>query len=170
MKSDIAFHIGKQGRESQENSPRAGAVEDRTGARGGGPHKVVGARSSVVEGRTGARGGGPHKARRGLRCHGGGLMRRGRRIGGGARKKREKGRWCSTRKKRRGSICARHWRLYTREIYSRCQPPAGSKGPLLPVRVINREVGNTHREQRFFCGRPRNCSPPLLPGGLPTRE
>ena len=32
----------------------------------------------------------PHEARRGLRCHGGGLMRRGRRIGGDARKKRER--------------------------------------------------------------------------------
>jgi len=31
-----------------------------------------------------------HEARRGLRCHGGGLMCRGRRIGGGARKKRER--------------------------------------------------------------------------------
>jgi len=40
-------------------------------------------------------------------------------TGGGARKKRRKG-GCSTRKKRRGSICARHWRIYTREIYSRC--------------------------------------------------
>ena len=50
-----------------------------------------------------------------------------------------RGRRCSTRKKRSGSICARRWRLYTREIYSRCQPPAGSKGPLLPVRVTNRE-------------------------------
>ena len=40
------------------------------GARGGGPHEVVG-------------GGGPHEARRGLRCH-------GRRISGGARKKRER--------------------------------------------------------------------------------
>ena len=47
-------------------------------------------RSSAVEGRMGARGGGPHKARRGLRCHGGGLMHRQRRIGGGARKKRER--------------------------------------------------------------------------------
>ena len=43
-----------------------------------------------MEGRTGVRGGGTHEARRGLRCHGGGLMRRGRRIGGGTRKKRER--------------------------------------------------------------------------------
>ena len=41
----------------------------------------------MVEGRTGERGGGPHEVRRGLRCHGDGLMRRRRRIGYGARKK-----------------------------------------------------------------------------------
>ena len=45
---------------------------------------------------SGGRGGGratrgeAHEARRGLWCHGSGLMRRGRRIGGGARKKRER--------------------------------------------------------------------------------
>ena len=50
-----------------------------------------------------------------------------------------RGRRCSTRKKTSGSICARRWRLYIREIYSWCQPPAGSKSPLLPVRITNWE-------------------------------
>ena len=86
----------------------------------------------------GARGGGPHEARRGLRCHGGGLMRRRRRIGGGTRKKRERAS-VFDEEEEEGIGCARHWLLYTREIYSRCQPLAGSKGPLLPVRVTNRK-------------------------------
>ena len=54
-------------------------------------------------------------------------------------RREEEGRRCSTRKKTSGSICARRWRLYIKENYSRCQPPTGSKNPLLPV-------GNTHRE------------------------
>ena len=127
----VAMTATRHCHESREtNSPRAGAVE---GHRRAWWRAARGRRREVVGG------GGPHEARRGLRCHGGGLMRRGRRIGGDARKKRERARRCSTRKKRWGSICARHWRLYTREIYSQCQPPAGSKDPLLPVRVTNRE-------------------------------
>ena len=55
------------------------------------------------------------------------------------RRREEEGRRCSTRKKMSGSICARRWRLYIRENYSRCQPPTGSKNPLLPVRITNRE-------------------------------
>ena len=55
------------------------------------------------------------------------------------RRREEEGRRCSTRKKTSGSICARRWRLYIRENYSRCQPPTGSKNPLLPVRITNRE-------------------------------
>ena len=32
-----------------------------------------------------------------------------------------------------------HWYIYAMPLYSRCHPPTGSKGPLLPVRVTNRE-------------------------------
>ena len=110
-----------------------GSVEGlgRGGAtRGGGPRARRRARWRA----TGARGGGARaraveaaRGRRGWRrCHG---MRtdaaRGRR-----------GRRCSTRKKTSGSICARRWRLYIRENYSRCQPPTGSKNPLLPVPLL----------------------------------
>ena len=31
------------------------------------------------------------------------------------------------------------WYIYAMPLYSRCHPPTGSKGPLLPVRVTNRE-------------------------------
>ena len=96
-------------REKAERTHLTNAEADRRGrasACGGGPHEVNGARlSAAARGEARA----PVSRRR-------------------ARGRREKGRRCSTRKKRRGSICARHWRLYTREIYSRCQPPAGSKG------------------------------------------
>ena len=113
--------------ESRENSPRAVVVEGRPGARGGGPHEVVG-------------GGGPHEARHGLRCHGGGLMRRGRRIGGGTRKKRKGG---GVRRGRRGgdrsapgtggyipgrfTPGASH-QPGVKVLYSRCVLPTGSKG------------------------------------------
>ena len=32
-----------------------------------------------------------------------------------------------------------HWHIYATPLYSRCQPPTGSKGPLLRVCVTNRE-------------------------------
>ena len=54
-------------------------------------------------------------------------MRRRRRIGGGTRKKRERAA-VFDEEEEEGIGCARHWLLYTREIYSRCQPLAGSKG------------------------------------------
>ena len=97
-----------------------------------------------MEGRTGARGGGPHEARRGLRCHGGGLMRRGRRIGGGTRKKRKGG---GVRRGRRGGDRSApgtggyiHGRFTpgashqpgVKVLYSRCVLPTGSKGPFTP--------------------------------------
>ena len=31
------------------------------------------------------------------------------------------------------------WYIYATPLYFRCHPPTGSKGPLLPVRVTNRE-------------------------------
>ena len=112
-------------RKPRELSPRVGAVEGhghaqwRPGRRGRRWWRATRgeARAPVSRGRADAQG----KTNR--RWH----------------EEEEKGRRCSTRKKRRGSICAWHWRLYTWEIYSRCQPPAGSKGPLLPVRITNRE-------------------------------
>ena len=32
-----------------------------------------------------------------------------------------------------------HWHIYAKPLYSQCQPLTESKGPLLPVRVTNRE-------------------------------
>ena len=122
------FHHAR--RKPRELSPRAGAVEGHGRARWRPGHT-----------RSSARGSRRWRAARGeARAP----VSRGRADAQGKTNRRrheeeEKGRRCSTRKKRRGSICAWHWWLYTWEIYSRCQPPAGSKGPLLPVRITNRE-------------------------------
>ena len=123
--------------ESQENSHLGRARWRATGARGGG-RAARGRRREVVGG------GGPHEARRGLRCHGGGLMRRGRRIGGGTRKKRKGG---GVRRGRRGgdrsapgtggyipgrfTPGASH-QPGVKVFYSRCVLPTGSKGPFTP--------------------------------------
>ena len=119
---------------SPENSHLGRARWRATGARGGGP-AARGRRREVIGG------GGPHEARRGLRCHGGGLMRRGRRIGGGARKKRKGG---GVRRGRRGgdrstpgtggyipgrfTPGASH-QPGVKVLYSRCVLPTESKGP-----------------------------------------
>ena len=65
-------------------------------------------------------------------------MRRGRRIGGDARKKRERAA-VFDEEEEEGIDLRQALALIYQEIYSWCQPPAGSKGPLLPVRVTNRE-------------------------------
>ena len=103
------------------------AVEDlgRGGGHGGGPR----ARAEEGHGRARWR---PHEEE-----EGGAGVTEGERTRW--RRREEEGRRCSTRKKTSGSICARRWRLYIRENYSRCQPPTGSKNPLLPVRITNRE-------------------------------
>ena len=104
-----------------------------SGGRGGG-RAARGHRREVVGG------GGLHEARRGLRCHGGGLMCRGRRIGSGTRKKRKGG---SVRRGRRGgdrstpgtggyipgrfTPGASH-QPGVKVLYSRCVLPTGSKG------------------------------------------
>ena len=48
--------------------------------------------------------------------------------------------WAQGKRNRRRTQGRRwHWHIYATPLYSRCQPPTGSKGPLLPVHVTNRE-------------------------------
>ena len=147
--------------ESRENSHLGRARWRATGARGGG-RAARGRRREVVGG------GGTHEARRGLRCHGGGLMRRGRRIGGGMRKKRKGG---GVRRGRRGGD--RSAPGTGGYIPGRFTPGAshqpGVKVLYSRLRVTYSQLVTRTGSKGFFGG-PRNCSPPLLPVGLPTRE
>ena len=84
----------------------------------------------------GARGGGAWaraveaaRGRRGRRCH-------GRRTDGGARKKRAA--VFDEEEDERIDLPGAGGYI-AEENYSRCHPPTGSKNPLLPVRVTNRE-------------------------------
>ena len=115
--------LGSGGPRARWGNTRGGGPR-RGGGRGGGPRarrrarwRATGARAEEGHGRARWR---PHEEEEGgvHRCHG--------RRTDTARGRR--GRRCSTRKKTSGSICARRWRLYIRENYSRCQPPTGSKG------------------------------------------
>ena len=48
--------------------------------------------------------------------------------------------WAQGERNRRRTQGRRwQWYIYATPLYSRCHPPTGSKGPLLPVRVTNRE-------------------------------
>ena len=176
--------------ESRENSHLGRARWRATGARGGG-QAARGRRREVVGG------GGPHEARRGLRCHGGGLMRRGRRIGGGTRKKRKGG---GVRRGRRGgdrsapgtggyipgrfTPGASH-QPGVKVLYSRCVLPTGSKGPFTPgayyqpgvkVYLSSRMVTRTGSKGFFLAGHEtaahlysRVGFPPGSKGGLQFR-
>ena len=75
---------------------------------------------------------------------------RGRARGGGDNRRRAGWRWrprcggpsgvgVGERKRRRTQGRRWQWYIYATPLYSRCHPPTGSKGPLLPVRVTNRE-------------------------------
>ena len=129
-----------------------------------------------MEGRTSACGGGPHEARRGLRCHGGGLMRRGRRIGGGARKKRERAAVFDEEEEEGIDLRQALALIYQGDLFpvpdtsrdKKTFTPGACYQPGVKVYLYSRLV--TRTGSKGFFGGPRNCNPPLLPGGLPTRE